>query len=113
MRRSDLRVEHLLQADLAGTDLEDAVWSGARVQQALLYSARMRRTDLRAADLTSANLERAVFEDTDLREADLCGVDLDRTNPSRTRLERAHYDDSVRLPKGFIADDASMVRIGD
>ena len=81
--------------NLAGTDLEGADFSQARLEKANLRDARLERANftqacLDGADLRGAHLERANLMEASLQRAELGGAHLERANLMEARLERAY-----------------------
>ena len=105
LRESKLREANFREADLFKADLFRAALSRVNLIGAKLIGANLREIDFFKANLSGANLTSA-----DLMGANLRGVDLRGANLRGANLRGAKYSGETRLPEGFNAAAARMIR---
>ena len=98
-KRAILIGAYLREADLAGSNLSEAILRQADLRGASLFSARLYCADLRGADLSDANLRGANLRYADLRGANLRGADLCSANLTGAKLDDVEYNHKT----GFFA----------
>jgi uncharacterized protein YjbI with pentapeptide repeats len=130
-----LRRVSLRWADLQESSLNNAVFLGARLNNAILDKvsglvdfraadlrhasleeanlahSEFRLADLRHADLSAADLRQARMQYADFREAHLNDVDLCGASLGGAHFEGARYTAHTRFPRGFDQMSHGLIRV--